>query len=149
MTAHSSVIQNFESGYNVDTCLSLLNNSEFWLHMPFILMIWNYSSQESHLLTWYAWYEDTKETSPSYGDLQGFLLYQVSLYWLQLWSPPEVNGNFAMGLSQQNTKKTLEMPYSDIVCPPSGLWSIGGSFFRNSGGLFGIAGVKSSFVLSL
>lgn len=29
----------------------------------------------------------------------------------------------------QSTKKTLEMPYSDIVCPPSGLWSIGGSFF--------------------
>ena len=57
-----------------------------------------------------------------------------SLYWLQIWSLSEVNGNFATGFCQQNTaqreENSLEKSYSDAVCPPSGHWSIGGSFFR-------------------
>lgn len=132
MTAYSSVIQNFESGYYVDTCLRLLNNSEFWLYMPFILMIWNYSSRELHFLTWCLWiYQENISFILRFARLP---LVPGQSALTQLWSPPEINGNFAIGFCWQNTEhreeNSLEMSYSDVVCPPSGLWSTGGLFFR-------------------
>lgn len=149
MTARSSVIRNFE------LCWHMLETVEkFRILVVYAIhsVIWNDSFQDLHFLTWYA-SVDTKETSPSYGAFQGFLLSQASLYWQELLSPSEVNGNFSIGFCQQSTEHReeicLEVSYSDVLCPASGLWSITSNFLQSSEGLLEVTGEKHNFVLKM